>query len=56
MVHDLKISKGLSLGREYHYVNELFKFMKKGMVVGMMLCAKDYYSQAMIEARSFRTF
>jgi tRNA-(ms[2]io[6]A)-hydroxylase len=31
MVHDLIKSKGLTLGRERkdHYVNELFKFMKK---------------------------
>jgi tRNA-(ms[2]io[6]A)-hydroxylase len=31
MVHDLIKSKGLTLGRERkdHYVNELFKFMKR---------------------------
>jgi tRNA-(ms[2]io[6]A)-hydroxylase len=39
--YDLIKSKGLSLGRERkdHYVNELFKFMKKDGVV-MMLCER----------------
>jgi tRNA-(ms[2]io[6]A)-hydroxylase len=45
MVHDLIKSKGLSLGRERkdHYVNELFKFMKK--MAAAMLCASVYYFQ-----------
>jgi hypothetical protein len=45
MVHDLIKSKGLSFGRERdHYVNELFKFMKK-MAAAMTLCASVYYFQ-----------
>jgi hypothetical protein len=45
MVHDLIKSKGLSLGRERkdHYVNELFKFMKKDGVV-MMHYVNAYFS------------
>jgi tRNA-(ms[2]io[6]A)-hydroxylase len=50
MVHDLIKSKGLTLGRERkdHYVNELFKFMKKDGSRKDALCDRLLFS-AMIE-------
>lgn len=44
MVHDIIKQRGLTLGRERkdHYVNELFKFMKKTEAEEMRF-ATDYY-------------
>jgi tRNA-(ms[2]io[6]A)-hydroxylase len=57
MVHDLIKSKGLTLGRERkdHYVNELFRFMKKDGSRKDALCDRLLFS-AMIEARSCERF
>ena len=57
MVHDLIKKKGLSLGRERkdHYVNQLFKFMKKDGSRRDALCERLLFS-AMIEARSCERF
>ena len=57
MVHNLIKSKGLTLGRERkdHYVNELFKFMKKDGSRNDALCERLLFS-AMIEARSCERF
>lgn len=58
MVHDLIKKRGLTLGRERkdHYVNELFKFMKKdGVLEKDALCDRLLFS-AMIEARSCERF
>lgn len=57
MVHDLIKKKGLTLGRERkdHYVNQLFKFMKKDGSRRDALCERLLFS-AMIEARSCERF
>ena len=57
MVHDLIKKRGLTLGRERkdHYVNELFKFMKKDGSRKDALCDRLLFS-AMIEARSCERF
>ena len=57
MVHDLIKKKGLNLGRERkdHYVNQLFKFMKKDGSRRDALCERLLFS-AMIEARSCERF
>jgi tRNA-(ms[2]io[6]A)-hydroxylase len=57
LVHNLIKSKGLTLGRERkdHYVNELFKFMKKDGSRRDALCDRLLFS-AMIEARSCERF
>ena len=57
LVHNLIKSKGLTLGRERkdHYVNELFKFMKKDGSRKDALCDRLLFS-AMIEARSCERF
>lgn len=57
MVHDLIKKRGLTLGRERkdHYVNELFKFMKKDGDRKDALCDRLLFS-AMIEARSCERF
>ena len=56
-VHELIKKKGLTLGRERkdHYVNELFKFMKKDGSRKDALCDRLLFS-AMIEARSCERF
>lgn len=57
MVHDVIKKRGLTLGRERkdHYVNELFKFMKKDGSRHDALCDRLLFS-AMIEARSCERF
>jgi tRNA-(ms[2]io[6]A)-hydroxylase len=57
MVHDIIKKRGLTLGRERkdHYVNELFKFMKKDGSRKDALCDRLLFS-AMIEARSCERF
>ena len=57
MVHDVIKKRGLTLGRERkdHYVNELFKFMKKDGSRRDALCDRLLFS-AMIEARSCERF
>jgi tRNA-(ms[2]io[6]A)-hydroxylase len=57
LVHNLIKSKGLTLGRERkdHYVNELFKFMKKDGSRKDALVDRLLFS-AMIEARSCERF
>ena len=57
MVHDIIKKRGLTLGRERkdHYVNELFKFMKKDGSRRDALCDRLLFS-AMIEARSCERF
>ena len=57
MVHDLIKKKGLTLARERkdHYVNELFKFMKKDGSRTQSLTDRLLFS-AMIEARSCERF
>jgi tRNA-(ms[2]io[6]A)-hydroxylase len=57
MVHDLIKRRGLTLGRERkdHYVNELYKFMKKDGSRRDALVDRLLFS-AMIEARSCERF
>ncbi|WP_289664785.1 tRNA-(ms[2]io[6]A)-hydroxylase [Flavobacterium panacagri] len=57
MVHDIIKQRGLTLGRERkdHYVNELFKFMKKDGSRRDALSDRLLFS-AMIEARSCERF
>jgi tRNA 2-(methylsulfanyl)-N6-isopentenyladenosine37 hydroxylase len=57
MVHDLIKRRGLTLGRERkdHYVNELYKFMKKDGSRKDALVDRLLFS-AMIEARSCERF
>ena len=57
MVHNIIKQRGLTLGRERkdHYVNELFKFMKKDGSRRDALCDRLLFS-AMIEARSCERF
>lgn len=57
LVHNLIKSRGFTLGRERrdHYVNELFKFMKKDGSRKDALCDRLLFS-AMIEARSCERF
>src|SRR6188474_3311350 len=57
LVHDLIKSRGLTLGRERkdHYVNELYKFMKKDGSRKDALVDRLLFS-AMIEARSCERF
>lgn len=57
LVHNLIKSRGLTLGRERkdHYVNELFKFMKKDGSRKDALVDRLLFS-AMIEARSCERF
>lgn len=57
MVHDIIKQKGLQLGRENkdHYVNALFKFMKKDGSRNDALIDRLLFS-AMIEARSCERF
>jgi tRNA-(ms[2]io[6]A)-hydroxylase len=57
MVHNIIKQRGLALGRERkdHYVNVLFKFMKKDGSRRDALCDRLLFS-AMIEARSCERF
>lgn len=57
MVHDIIKKRGLKLGRERkdHYVNELFKFMKKDGSRQQALTDRLLFA-AMIEARSCERF
>ncbi|UPZ17271.1 tRNA-(ms[2]io[6]A)-hydroxylase [Flavobacterium humidisoli] len=57
MVHNIIKQRGLTLGRERkdHYVNVLFKFMKKDGSRRDALCDRLLFS-AMIEARSCERF
>lgn len=57
LVHELIKSRGLTLGKERkdHYVNELYKFMKKGGSRMDALVDRLLFS-AMIEARSCERF